>query len=144
MKQQKPVFFLILKIFALLSLAAAITGFVLVAKGFGDFESNNFMIGSILASFGIFAAIPCGIFGFTPEINKLNVKARKYQLEENKEDLKDIANTTAEISKEAIKTTASAMKDGFTDNTEPTIYCKHCGGVIDADSRFCRFCGKEQ
>ena len=58
---------------------------------------------------------------------------------------KDFIVTSEDIcGKEAIKTTASAMKDGFTDNTEPTIYCKHCGGVIDADSRFCRFCGKEQ
>ena len=24
------------------------------------------------------------------------------------------------------------------------MYCKHCGNVIDDDSRFCRFCGKLQ
>ena len=24
------------------------------------------------------------------------------------------------------------------------VYCKHCGASIDADSKFCKICGKEQ
>ena len=26
---------------------------------------------------------------------------------------------------------------------EPTMYCKHCGKIVDADSKFCRYCGGE-
>ena len=145
MKQQKqPIVFIILKILALLLLAAPITGIVLSVKGFGDFESNNFMIGGILTTFGIFLTILCAAIGFSPEIRKLTIKAHKYQIEENKQDLTDIANTTAEIHKDAVKTTVSAIKDGLTEDTDPQMYCKHCGAQIDANSRFCKVCGKEQ
>lgn len=144
MKQQKPIIFLILKILAPLFLAVAITGIVLSVKGFGDFESNNFMVGGMLATFGIFLTAICAIFGFSPEIRKLSIKTQKYQIEENKQDLTDIANATADITKGAVKTTASAVKDGFTEPTEPQMYCKHCGAQIDANSRFCKVCGKEQ
>ncbi|MBR0385607.1 MAG: zinc-ribbon domain-containing protein [Erysipelotrichaceae bacterium] len=24
------------------------------------------------------------------------------------------------------------------------VYCKYCGALIDADSRYCKKCGKEQ
>ena len=144
MKQQKPIIFLILKILAPLFLAVAITGIVLSVKGFGDFESNNFMLGGILTTFGFFLTFACAIFGFSPEIRKLSIKTQKYQIEENKQDLTDIANTTAEIHKDAVKTTASAIKDGLTEDTDPQMYCKHCGAQIDANSRFCKVCGKEQ
>ena len=144
MKQQKPIIFLILKILAPLFLAAAITGIVLSVKGFGDFESNNFMLGGILTTFGFFLTFACAIFGFSPEIRNLSVKSQKYHIEENKQDLTDIANATADITKGAVKTTARAVKEGFTEPTEPQMYCKHCGAQIDANSRFCKVCGKEQ
>ena len=145
MKQQKqPIIFIILKILALLLLAAPITGIVLSVKGFGDFESNNFMIGGILTTFGIFLTFLCAAIGFSPEIKKLTIKTQKYQIEENKQDLTDIANATAEIHKNAVKTTASAVKEGFSEPDEPQMYCKHCGAEIDADSSFCKKCGKPQ
>ena len=144
MKQQKPIFFLILKILALIFLGATITGIVLSVKGFGDFESNNFMIGGILTCFGFFLTFTCAIIGFSPEIKKLSIKTHKYQIEENKQDLTDIANATADITKGAVQTTASAVKEGFTSPDEPQMYCKHCGAQIDANSRFCKVCGKEQ
>ena len=144
MKQQKPIIFLILKILAPLFLAVAITGIVLSVKGFDDFESNNFMVGGILTTFGFFLTFACAIFGFSPEIRNLSVKSQKYHIEENKQDLTDIANATADITKGAVKTTASAVKEGFTEPTEPQMYCKHCGAQIDANSRFCKVCGKEQ
>ena len=28
-------------------------------------------------------------------------------------------------------------------NKETTMYCRHCGKIIDADSGFCRYCGKK-
>ena len=145
MKQQKPIFFLILKILALIFLGATITGIVLSVKGFGDFENDNyFMLGGILTTFGIVCTFPCAIIGFSPEIRKLSVKSHKYQIEENKQDLTDIANATADITKGAVQTTASAVKEGFTSPDEPQMYCKHCGAQIDANSRFCKVCGKEQ
>ena len=46
---------------------------------------------------------------------------------------------------EAIKTTNRLelfrIKDGFNQNN---VFCKHCGCEIDADSKFCKKCGKEQ
>ena len=57
-----------------------------------------------------------------------------------KEDLKDIVSTSAEIHKDAITSTAKAVKEGLKD----TMFCKHCGNEIDVDSKYCRFCGKEQ
>ena len=144
MKKQ-PVIFLVLKILTPIFLGLAIFGFVLIIKGFGDFESNNFMIGGFLLTASIFLTFASASIGFSPEIRKASVKMQKYHLEENKEDLKDVANVAAEINREAVTTTASAFKEGFTSSPEDQqMYCKHCGAQIDADSRFCKTCGKEQ
>ena len=64
---------------------------------------------------------------------------KRYQSAE--EMLKDINRKTANISKDGVEITARAVKKGF---SSETIYCKHCGNSIDADSRFCKTCGKEQ
>ena len=61
-------------------------------------------------------------------------------MEENKDDLKHIADNTADIVNEALTKTAEAFKNGIKD----TKFCKHCGAQIDADSKFCSKCGKEQ
>ena len=138
---KKRILFLILKILGFCAVVTAAVGIVLSIIGFGDFESNKFMIGGILACVGIFAATPCLIFGFSPEISKAQAKAGKYVLDKNKEDLKDIASMHADIQSEAIKKTAEAVKEGI---SEKKIFCKHCGSSIDADSKFCSKCGKEQ
>ena len=143
MDNKKPKHFSKLKIVGFIALAVAIIGVILVIIGFGDFETNNFMIGGFLLCFGLFVAVPCLAIGFRPEIAKATTKSIKYIQEENKEDLKDIVNTTADITKDAVKTTSKAIKEGFS-NQEQTIYCKYCGSVIDADSVFCKHCGKEQ
>lgn len=77
---------------------------------------------------------------FRAKIMSKNVKATKYMMDETKDDLKSIANTTADVSSEAITKTTRAIKKGIKD----TIFCKHCGAEIDADSKFCNSCGKEQ
>ena len=140
MSDKKPKHFIILKIVGFIGIAVAIIGFILSVTGFGDFESNNFMIGGTLASLGLFVSVPCLVLGFRPEISKMNVKTQKWIQDQNKEDLTDIASTKADISKEAITTTIKAVKDGW----QNEIYCKHCGEKIDADSKFCKACGKEQ
>jgi len=47
----------------------------------------------------------------------------------------------AYATKDGIKTTARAIKEGF---SKDSAYCKHCGSGIDSDSKFCKKCGKEQ
>ena len=136
----KPKHFIIFKIIGLIGIILAIIGFVLTFVGFGDFESNNFMIGGFLTTFGLLIGIPCLIIGFRPEITKMSVKSAKYIQQENKEDFKDIASNTAEIASEAITKTTTAIKNGLDDK----IFCKYCGEKIDSDSKFCNKCGKEQ
>ena len=72
---------------------------------------------------------------------EIGVKTTKGIIDENEDDLRNIATKGADISKDAISKTAKAIKQGL---TEDTIYCKHCGESIDADSIFCKKCGKEQ
>jgi len=136
----KPKHFIIFKIIGLIGIILAIIGFVLTFVEFGDFESNNFMIGGFLATFGLFIGIPCLIIGFRPEITKMSAKSAKYIQQENKEDFRDIASNTAEIASEAITKTTTAIKKGLDDK----IFCKYCGEKIDSDSKFCNKCGKEQ
>ena len=136
----KPKHFIIFKIIGFIGIILAIIGFVLTFVGFGDFESNNFMIGGFLTTFGLFIGILCLIIGFRPEITKMSVKSAKYIQQENKEDFRDIASNTAEIASEAITKTTTAIKKGLDDK----IFCKYCGEKIDSDSKFCNKCGKEQ
>ena len=136
----KPKHFIIFKIIGLIGIILAFIGFVLTFVGFGDFESNNFMIGGFLTTFGLFIGISCLTIGFRPEITKMSAKSAKYIQQENKEDFRDIASNTADITSEAITKTTTAIKKGLDDK----IFCKHCGEKIDSDSKFCNKCGKEQ
>ena len=70
------------------------------------------------------------------------VKSMKYMMDESKEDIHSISTDMADATKDGIETTTRAIKKGFTE--EDGIYCKHCGSKIDADSKFCKSCGKEQ
>ena len=136
----KPKCFIIFKIVGFIGIILAIAGFVLTFVGFGEFESNNFMIGGLMATFGLFIGVSGLVIGFRPEITKASTQSIKYIQQENKEDLKDIASTAAEIASEAITKTATAIKTGLDDK----MFCKHCGEKIDSDSKFCNKCGKEQ
>ena len=136
----KPKCFIIFKIVGFIGIILAIAGFVLTFVGFGEFESNNFMIGGLMATFGLFIGVSGLVIGFRPEITKASTQSIKYIQQENKEDLKDSASTAAEIASEAITKTATAIKTGLDDK----MFCKHCGEKIDSDSKFCNKCGKEQ
>ena len=140
MENKKPIVFLIFKIVGFLGVALAIAAIALAMRGFGNFESNNFMIGSILFPIGLFIGVMGLVFGFRPEIARLNAKTAKYVQSEIKDDLADIATANAEICAQAATTVAKAVKDGLDD----TIFCKYCGAKIDADSAFCKKCGKPQ
>lgn len=142
MDNKKPKHFLVLKIIGFICIAVAIAGAILSFTGFGNFETNNFMIGGILMCFGMFIGTLCLATGFRPEISKLSAKSERYIINNNKEELTDITNTSADIVDDAISQTARAVKRGLTQNE--SMFCKHCGAQIDIDSKFCNKCGKEQ
>ena len=77
------------------------------------------------------------------DIATTGVKIKKDVIDKNEEDLKDIAQKSADIEKGAIKTKARAIREGLLKDDE-TVFCKHCGKEIAADSKFCKRCGKEQ
>ena len=144
MKNKKPKIFLVLKIIAPIMLIGGIIliilGTTVFAESFGDgFTSPNFALlapGLFLTTF----SLPCFFSAFEPKIHKTLIETQRYIQEENKEALTDIANTRADIHGEALTKTASSIKKGLRN----TKYCKHCGAEIDADSKFCSNCGKEQ
>ena len=145
MSKKKPVLFFILKILAVVFLCVAIVGIVFVITGFGDFENEwKFILGGILSGVGVFLTFTFAAIGFYPEIAKLSVRMTKHIQDETKDDMTDIVNTQAEIQSDAIKTMASAAREGFNESDGETKFCKHCGEKIDKDSRFCKVCGKEQ
>lgn len=77
----------------------------------------------------------------TTTAGNIFVQSGENILDENEDTLKDMATRTANISKDGIEITARAIRKGI---TEDELYCKHCGEVIDADSKFCKKCGKQQ
>ena len=79
------------------------------------------------------------MMSFTPKSRNFCTRSAKYIQEENKDDLKDIATTGAQIQSEAVTTTVRAVSEGLAGKK----YCKHCGKPIDADSQFCCECGGE-
>ena len=137
---QKPMHFLVFKIVGFVFLTVTVVGIAFVLTGFGDFSSNKFMIGGLMTTFGLFGAVSSLMLGFSPELSKMHTKSARYIQSENKDELKEIATTSAEIASDAVSITARAVQNGLRN----TIFCKHCGKEIDADSKFCSHCGKEQ
>lgn len=72
-----------------------------------------------------------------------NVAARAQNniINNNEEILRETANKTANIHKDAVKTLMHSVKEGLSDDN--AIFCKHCGEKIDVDSTFCKKCGKK-
>lgn len=138
---QKPKHFLLFKIIGFSGVAASVFGAILSISNFGNFDNDYFMIGGFIATFGLFIGISCLVIGFSPEISALSVKSAKFIQQETKDDLKDIADTSADIATNAVSRLASAVKDGLSSQKK---YCKHCGALIDADSKYCSRCGKPQ
>ena len=81
----KPKHFIVFKIIGFLGIILAIIGFALTVDGFDDFESNNFMIGVLMSTFGFFIGVSGLMIGFRPEITKMSTKSVKYIQKENKE-----------------------------------------------------------
>ena len=141
MKNKKPKIFLICKIVGFCLLAVSITllvlSFIVESQWKGHAPHPAFMIPGV---FLLVLAIGLIIRGFTPELSKIMLNNAKYIQQETKETQKDIVDTAEEISHDAVKNTARAVKEGLKEYK----YCKHCGEQIDVDSTFCKHCGKEQ
>lgn len=142
-KPKEPKHFLVFKIVGFSLLLVGITliilGCVVFRVKFGDGDMPNFALfvpGLFISVF----SVPCLFVGFAPKINKMQIDSVKYMQEFNKGNLSDIANTSADISSDALTQVAKSIKKGVKDSK----YCKHCGAEIDADSKFCKECGKEQ
>lgn len=135
-KTQKPKIFLVLKVVFGLLLCTGITLIICGAVLHGRFS---------MMLFGGFTCmvlcLPLGFMAFAPNIQRTSIKTQKYIIEQNHEDLKDISSQTGEIAGAGVKPVVEAVKDGLSDDK---IFCKHCGAEIDADSKFCSRCGKEQ
>ncbi len=124
-----------------------VLGFLLLAGGITMivFFAISDTINPALIIVGCFLLVFAFImlsYAFLPLIQRGMIKINKQIIEENKEDLKDISSTTGEIASEGVKKVAKSAMEGVNDADK--IYCKHCGQLIDSDSKFCSFCGKEQ
>ena len=141
MENKKPKIFLICKIVGFSLLAVSITlivlSFVVESEWKGHAPHPALMIPGVLL---LALATGLTLRGFTLELSKIMLNNAKYIQQETKETQKDIVDTAEEISHDAVKNTARAVKEGLKDY----IHCKHCGEQIDSDSTFCKHCGKEQ
>lgn len=137
--KKKPYIFMVLKLVGVIGVIIFVIGAIKIFTGFGDFENNNFMIGSFMLPIGLFLSVFGFIQGFKPEITKQTLKTTKFIQEENEDELQQIITKNAEIHSEAITNTAKAVKSGLNE----TMYCKYCGEKIDIDSQFCKHCGNK-
>ena len=138
--KEKPKHLKTFKIVGIIGVTVGIIGFIMAFSNFGG-SGTLFMLGGFLGCFGIFVGVSSLMIGFRPEMTKMGVKTAKYIQQENKDDFKDIVNTGADIAGDAITKVTRSIKEGL---EEEKMYCKHCGALIDADSRFCNKCGQEQ
>lgn len=145
---KKPKIFLVLKILASVLIVAGIVLIIIGAtmnnpdmssSGWFDAQSsrNGFIFGGVgVLIVGIFLLLTA----FVPSFQKINIKTKKYIIDQNKEDLQDISSQTADIVSPAVTKVTKAVKDGV----EQSKFCKDCGAKIDEDAKFCPFCGKKQ
>lgn len=75
-------------------------------------------------------------------VGDVSVNTYKNVIDNNEDNLRETFTKQANISKDAIETTARSIKNGII--KDDVIYCKHCGKSIDSDSQFCKFCGRRQ
>ncbi len=74
-------------------------------------------------------------------MGKTAINVKKNIVGDNEESLKEISEKEGDIAAIGIEKKVRAIKKGL---LKDEMYCKHCGASIDADSKFCKKCGKEQ
>ena len=120
---------LIFKIAGFAFLCVGICGIVLFILGFGDFDHQQFIIGLLMMTFGIFIGAFCLIIGFLPQLSKWGINRAVRLQAQNMDLIKEMVNSSAQISQK------------IANETSNTVFCKHCGTQIDSDSKFCKSCG---
>ena len=134
-KPKLPKFFLVLRIFGSLLMIAGIALIIVKAVGASSYE---LMVGG---NFCLVFGLVVLVGSFVPNMQRIEIKTKRYILHENKEDLADISNQTAEVISPAVTGVAKAVKEGLKEDQK---FCKECGAQIDSDSKFCPNCGKSQ
>ena len=74
------------------------------------------------------------------ELSRATIDLQKELLDENENALKELSSKRADIESVGLEKKAAAVKRGLTD----TKKCKFCDAIIEADSIFCKECGKKQ
>ena len=143
MDNKRNKIFTIFKALGFISLGVGILliilGTVVFRGSFGDGTIPNIPL-LVIGIFLIPISLTLITWGFSKKISAFMIGTIGDIQSENKDTMKNMANTNAEIHEEAITRTTKAIKDGIKD----TKFCKHCGAKIDNDSKFCKSCGKEQ
>ncbi len=132
-----------LKVFRIVGFSMLGLGMLLVILGCVLFVRAEGFICFAMIVPGSFLIVGCGLclfIGFSAKMENMEIEKTKYIQERNKTNLKDIANTSADIASEPLTKVTKSIKAGL----KETKYCKHCGAQIDFDSKFCKNCGKEQ
>jgi type III secretory pathway component EscV len=126
--------YLVLKIVGLIGIAVAVTGIVLyiISIDNGGAGSGLFIAGLLMMILGILSGVPCIFIGFLPRLLEARVQAMQTLQQQNIHILKEVSQAATEASN-SIKAANDSNK----------MYCKYCGVQIDADSKFCKSCGKE-
>lgn len=88
-----------------------------------------------------FLSIPILFTGFAPSLQKFGAKLQSETMEHAGKEITMATSKSAEVVSPAITKVAQSIKQAF-DNSQ--IYCKHCGKLIDADSKFCKHCSEQQ
>ena len=133
-----PLFF---KIFFVIGIVLFVLIFAFVMMMiFGAKTKSKFLARQIKSLKGMTDLSKSDIEDMMSNLSDATIKSKKRVLEENEDELKDIADTKARINKGAVKETAKAIKDGLTEDNK--MYCKYCGTLVDDDSKFCKSCGK--
>ena len=166
-KTKLPTIFIVLRIMVVLLLATSITLVVIGSK------NDNAIImlgifGLILCLFlGVISFIP-SIQKTSIRTEKYIMESSKEDLKDllsttmgigigatsdaidgNEDELRNVVDKGSDIASGGIfksaKAFAKGFKSGFGDaKGQADVYCKYCGASIDADSVFCKKCGRQQ
>lgn len=90
----------------------------------------------------------CSIIFDNPErqLTRLGNAAAKAQyniISQNEKILKETADKSAHIHKDAIETVVHSVKKGWSEEENNYCFCKHCGEKNDTDAVFCKSCGRK-
>ena len=166
-KTKLPTIFIVLRIVVVLLLATSITLIVIGSKNDNAIIMMG-IFGLMLCLFlGVISFIPSiqktsiKTEKYIMETSKedlkdllsttmgIGISATSDAIDENEDDLRNVVDKGSDIASGGIfksaKAFAKGFKSGFGDaQGQADAYCKYCGASIDADSVFCKKCGRQQ